>query len=325
MDTPASRHSAPQLVAICGAKRIQVQACDGDAADRLDVSFSRPSQVGALDPRRAAQNRHDCEAADGNADVGPVSPPANYLLLLDGTVRVQQVLNRVGNRSLSRSAGESCALTTACLMGYEEYQAEGIAETDVEAVAVPRSTFDDLIARSAEFRQFVFTAFSVRITNLLKVIDEVASRASTFGWPRRLDLSDAEGRVALTHQQLASELGTAPRSDQPAIARIPSGASRSRPHAAELVFVAQGPEEPGRCTVKYLCDYVTYIAAQRAYQRLQNRRPTMSCNVGTIDRTFENRSRTSPSEPRLHWPADPVGACWLGPGADRPYQVLPGL
>ena len=32
-------------------------------------------------------------------------------------------------------------------------------------MAIPRSTFDELISSSAEFRQFVFTAFSQRVTN----------------------------------------------------------------------------------------------------------------------------------------------------------------
>jgi CRP/FNR family transcriptional regulator len=147
----------------------------------------------------------------GTRIFGPGQSPENYLLLLDGTVRVQQVSETGREIVLYRvSAGESCALTTACLMGYEEYQAEGIAETDVQAVAIPRATFDDLIARSAEFRRFVFTAFSVRVTNLFKIIDEVAfSRIDIRLAQRLLDLADAEGRVALTHQQLASELGTA--------------------------------------------------------------------------------------------------------------------
>ncbi len=147
----------------------------------------------------------------GTRIFGPGQSPESYLLLLDGIVRVQQVSETGREIVLYRvSAGESCALTTACLMGYEEYQAEGVAETDVEAVAIPRTTFDDLIARSAEFRRFVFTAFSVRVTNLLKIIDDVAfSRVDIRLAQRLLELADGEGRVSLTHQQLASELGTA--------------------------------------------------------------------------------------------------------------------
>jgi len=142
---------------------------------------------------------------------GPGQAPQAYLLLLQGTVRVQQVSETGREIVLYRvSAGESCALTTACLMGYEEYQAEGIAETDVEAVAVPRSTFDDLIAHSAEFRRFVFTAFSVRITNLFRIIEDVAfARIDVRLAQRLLDLANVKGHVELTHQQLAAELGTA--------------------------------------------------------------------------------------------------------------------
>lgn len=147
----------------------------------------------------------------GTRIFGPGQAPENYLLLLSGTVRVQQVSDTGREIVLYRvSAGESCALTTACLMGYEEYQAEGVAESDVEAVAIPRSTFDELIARSAEFRRFVFTAFSVRVTNLFRIIDEVAfSRIDIRLAQKLLELGGARGHVELTHQQLAAELGTA--------------------------------------------------------------------------------------------------------------------
>lgn len=147
----------------------------------------------------------------GTRIFGPGQAPDAYVMLLQGTVRVQQVSETGREIVLYRvSAGESCALTTACLMGYEEYQAEGIAETDLEAVAVPRKTFDDLIARSEEFRKFVFTAFSVRITDLFRVIEDVAfSRVDVRLAQRLLDLGGQKRHVELTHQQLAAELGTA--------------------------------------------------------------------------------------------------------------------
>lgn len=147
----------------------------------------------------------------GTRIFGPGQSPEAYLLLIDGTVRVQQVSDAGREIVLYRvAAGESCALTTACLMGYEEYQAEGIAETNAKAVAIPRTTFDDLIANSAAFRKFVFTAFSVRVTNLFRIIEEVAfERLDVRLAQRLLELGGAAGHVDLTHQQLASELGTA--------------------------------------------------------------------------------------------------------------------
>ena len=146
----------------------------------------------------------------GTQIFGNGQAPENFLLLLSGTVRVQQVSESGREIVLYRvSAGESCALTTACLMGYEDYLASGIAETDIEAVAIPRSTFDDLIARSAVFRKFVFTAFSVRVTNLFRVIDEVAfSRIDIRLAQKLLSLAHGQARISVTHQKLAAELGS---------------------------------------------------------------------------------------------------------------------
>lgn len=142
---------------------------------------------------------------------GPGKAPDNLLLLLDGTLRVQQVSESGREIVLYRvHAGESCVLTTACLLAYEEYSAEGITETDVQAVAIPKTVFDDLIARSAEFRRFVFTAYSRRITDLFLVIEEVAFRRVDIRLAQKLlDLAGSEGGVQATHQQLATELGTA--------------------------------------------------------------------------------------------------------------------
>lgn len=147
----------------------------------------------------------------GSRIYGPGQAPENYLLLLEGSVRVQQVSEGGREIVLYRvSAGESCALTTACLMGYEDYLAEAVAETEVRAVAIPRATFDDLIARSPEFRRFVFTAFSRRVTDLFHVIEDVAfSRLDIRLAHKLLELSHGGDQVTATQQQLASELGSA--------------------------------------------------------------------------------------------------------------------
>ena len=106
--------------------------------------------------------------------------------------------------------GESCALTTACLMSFEDYPAEAIAEDDIKAVALPREAFDEMVATSAEFRRFVFTAFSTRITDLFRMIEEVAFARMDIRLAHKLiELSHGAVTVASTQQQLASELGTA--------------------------------------------------------------------------------------------------------------------
>ncbi|MDD7910933.1 MULTISPECIES: Crp/Fnr family transcriptional regulator [Pseudovibrio] len=142
---------------------------------------------------------------------GPGKAPDNLLLLLSGVVRVQQLSEGGREIILYRvHAGESCVLTTACLLAYEDYSAEGIAETEVEAVAIPRSVFDDLIAQSETFRRFVFSAYSRRITDLFMVIEELAFQRIDIRLAHKLvELAGAGDAISATHQQMAAELGTA--------------------------------------------------------------------------------------------------------------------
>lgn len=135
----------------------------------------------------------------------------NLLLLLDGTVRVQQQSDTGREVFLYRvNAGESCVLTTACMLAFEDYSADGIAETDVKAVAIPRATFDDLAGRSPVFRNFIFKAYSRRITDLFTLIDDIVfQRMDVRLAARLLELAGDTDVVLATHQVLANELGTA--------------------------------------------------------------------------------------------------------------------
>ncbi|PTX53814.1 cyclic nucleotide-binding protein [Litoreibacter ponti] len=147
----------------------------------------------------------------GTVIFGPGNPAENLLLLVSGTVRVQQLSEAGREIVLYRvHAGESCVLTTACLLAFEDYSAEGIAETDVEAILIPRDAFDELMSVSKEFRAFVFEAYSKRITDLFMVIEEIAFKRMDIRVAQKLlELKDAQGTLHLTHQQLAVELGTA--------------------------------------------------------------------------------------------------------------------
>lgn len=147
----------------------------------------------------------------GTVIFGPGKAPESMLLLIEGTVRVQEISEGGREIVLYRvSRGESCVLTTACLLADENYLAEGIAETDIAAVAIPRQTFEDLIAGSSGFRRFVFSAYSKTLTELFMIIQEIAFSRIDIRLAQRLcGRSNADSEVFLTHQQLANELGTA--------------------------------------------------------------------------------------------------------------------
>ena len=141
---------------------------------------------------------------------GPGKSPDHLLLLLQGTVRVQQLAESGREVVLYRAtAGESCVLTTACMLAYEDHAAEGVAETEVVAAAIPRGVFDDLVASSKEFRNFVFRAYSRRISDLFHVIDDIAFRRMDIRLAQKIIERADTGVLKATHAQLAAELGTA--------------------------------------------------------------------------------------------------------------------
>jgi len=147
----------------------------------------------------------------GTVIFGPGKSPENLLLLLEGRVRVQQVSEGGREIVLYRvEAGQSCVLTTACLLAHEDYSAEGIAETDIRAVAIPRTVFDELVSQSIAFRNFIFTAYSRRITDLFQVIEDIAFQRVDIRLAQKLlELARRSDQVRATHQQLSVELGTA--------------------------------------------------------------------------------------------------------------------
>ncbi len=133
-----------------------------------------------------------------------------YLLVLEGSVRVQKLSESGKEIVLYRvEAGQSCILTTACLLARDNYHAEAVTETPVSAVALPRPAFDAALA-SEGFRRFVFDSYGSRITGLLSLIDAIVfGRMDERLMETLMRLADANGQLRVTHQELARELGTA--------------------------------------------------------------------------------------------------------------------
>ena len=101
--------------------------------------------------------------------------------------------------------GESCIITSSCLLGHTDYNARGIAEGETTLVMMPRPLFDELLGEPA-FRDFIFHLFSERMADLMQLIEEVAFRKLD---QRLAGLLLGKGRlVHATHQQLADELAS---------------------------------------------------------------------------------------------------------------------
>lgn len=142
---------------------------------------------------------------------GPMRVPDSLIFLYDGRIRVSHSSDSGREIVLYRvDAGESCVLTTACMLAEEAYNAEGIAETDITVIILPKPAFDRLVAEEEAFRKFVFAAYSRRLLDLLRVVDDVAFGHMDVRLAERLlELAGDMKEIPATHQQLASELGTA--------------------------------------------------------------------------------------------------------------------
>ena len=133
-------------------------------------------------------------------------PCQGFPFVLGGAIRVVKV--SAGGRELPLyrvRAGESCIITSSCLLGHADYNARGVSEGPTTLALLPRQLFDEMLAESA-FRDFVFSLFSERVAELMQLVEEVAFRKLD---QRLAALLLGKGRVVhATHQQLADELGS---------------------------------------------------------------------------------------------------------------------
>lgn len=86
-----------------------------------------------------------------------------FFYLLAGSIRVDLIARNGRTIMLYRfGGGETCVLTTSCLLGGDAYCAEAVAEEDTWACVLPADTFEMKLSRSADFRRIVFSSFSAR-------------------------------------------------------------------------------------------------------------------------------------------------------------------
>ena len=141
----------------------------------------------------------------------PGDAAQSFVILLSGRIGVY-LTGRNGRELLlySVTPGETCVQTTLGVLGGAPYTGEAVAESDLVAVMVPPAVFERLMANSPAFRAFVFKAFADRLGDLMFVLEQVAFVKVEQRLAHALiERADDEGRVTLTHQELAVVIGTA--------------------------------------------------------------------------------------------------------------------
>ncbi len=133
-------------------------------------------------------------------------PCQGFPFVLAGAIRVAKVAANGRELPLYRvTPGETCIITSSCLLGNVPYNARGTTESETLLVLLPQGLFTELLAQ-APFRNFIFQLFAERMADLMRLVEEVALRKLD---QRLAALLLGKGRVVrATHQQLADELGS---------------------------------------------------------------------------------------------------------------------
>ncbi len=183
------------------------------------MSVERPPDAGALVAlypvfarvRRDALDRcigaaHTVRVPAGTVLFDEHNPCRGFPLVLEGSIRVAKAAPNGRELPLYRvGPGETCIISSSCLLGRTEYNARGVAELDTALMMLPRECFAALLDEPP-FRDFLFSLFAERIAGLMQLVEEVAFRKLD---QRLAALLLGKGRMLrTTHQRLADELGS---------------------------------------------------------------------------------------------------------------------
>ncbi|PHR83977.1 MAG: Crp/Fnr family transcriptional regulator [Colwellia sp.] len=135
----------------------------------------------------------------------------NYLLLTKGVIKVfTRAINGREILLYRVNKGQSCMLTTTCLLANNDYPAEGVTETDIEALMISLTEFNLGLAQSPSFREFVFNTYGQRLRDVISLVGDISFNRIDIRLAKQLlNHANQQNRLTITHQALAFELGTA--------------------------------------------------------------------------------------------------------------------
>jgi CRP/FNR family transcriptional regulator len=133
--------------------------------------------------------------------------------IVSGSIRVFKEHDSGKSITLYRiGPGDTCILSMSCALSNPIHQASAIVEEDATVLTISTEDFRGLMDSSNEARDYVFSMFATRLTDVMILLEEIVFR--------RMDerlagiLIDHAARhhtltINATHEKLAEEAGTA--------------------------------------------------------------------------------------------------------------------
>lgn len=179
-------------------------------ARRIGAAFPTLALAGPRTLERIAARAQVRRVPAGTTMFGEHQPCSGFPLVLDGSIRVVQHYPNGREMQLYRvKPGESCVLSSSCLLGRNQYPASGTAETAVELAVIPPEDFRALVVEEPSFREYVFSLFGERMASLLGLVEAISYQKLDQRLASLLvKRAGADGTIRATHQALADELGS---------------------------------------------------------------------------------------------------------------------
>ncbi|MES9943570.1 MAG: Crp/Fnr family transcriptional regulator [gamma proteobacterium symbiont of Ctena orbiculata] len=136
---------------------------------------------------------------------------SHLALVIEGSARVYKIGENGREITLYRiGPGESCILTASCIMSQKPFPAFAVSEQPIQALMVSTADVVRWSNHEPAWRDYLFRLISDRLSDVISVVEEVAFRRVD----RRLagyllqHTTDDSDRIQVTHQSIASDLGT---------------------------------------------------------------------------------------------------------------------
>jgi CRP/FNR family transcriptional regulator len=160
---------------------------------------------------QTSHGAHPLACPAGTVLFRPDDACSGFVVLREGSIRVS--LTSASGREIVLyrvRPGEICLQTFTCLAEGRTYSAEGIAETELKGEVIPPGEYDRRMANDPDFRRTVFTAVAHRFADFEHLVESLASASIEARLAEALlALAGPGGEVNMTHDALASEIGSA--------------------------------------------------------------------------------------------------------------------
>ena len=149
---------------------------DARFAQNLTALYPPLAEIDADLRQRIFDNAQTLTVAGGTVLFDEHQPCQGFPFVVKGSVRVVKAGANGRELPLYRVLpGETCVISSSCLLGRIDYNARGVADEETTVVLLPRPLFDELVGAPA-FREYVFRLLAERVADLMQLIEEVAFR-----------------------------------------------------------------------------------------------------------------------------------------------------